>query len=110
MRVRIRGAVTYEADEALENGLKQVEDLLKNTSNPLLTMEHIEPLGLHVTVHQSTSANEAQIEYIRSVLKTLAESAYSGYIDMWLDDHESERFHAKEIGFRELTVADIADV
>lgn len=108
MRVKFRGAVTYETDESLEQGLSEVKRLIATEAQSLLTTDHIEPLGLHVTVHHKGTASEAQLKHCRTLLKILAESAYSGYVDLWVDDKEPERFHAKEIGRKELTIDDIA--
>lgn len=108
MRVKCRGAVTYDTDEALNQGLNQAKQLLTSDAQSALTMEHIAPLGLHVTIHYSGDATEAQLQSSRTVLKTLVESAYSGYVDVWVNDADPERFHAKEIGRKEITVDDIA--
>ncbi|MGB7338023.1 MAG: hypothetical protein WBC91_03945 [Phototrophicaceae bacterium] len=109
MRVKFRGAVTFETDESLTEGLNHIQKLIEANRQSLLTMEHIEPLGLHVTIHYTGDADNAQLQASRIVIKTLAESAYSGYVDLWVDDGDPERFHAKEIGYREITIEDIAN-
>mgnify|MGYP001552139081 CR=1 FL=1 len=108
MNVKYRGALTFDSDEALTKALDDITRQIQSQKNSFLTMEHIEPLGLHVTVHQSGNASPEQIQFSRQILKSLASTAYSGYVDVWIDDHDdSERYHAKEINPKVPTVDDI---
>ena len=108
MQLKFRGALTFDEDENLENGLQVIENKIQASENSFLTMEHIQPLGLHVTVNHSGHATEAQVNHCRDLLRQFAGLAYSGYVDMIIGESEPERFHAKEIAPKELSVDDIA--
>jgi|GEM_PF-6651629 len=108
MHLKFRGALTFDTDEALEHGMTVIEQKIQETDNSFLTMEHIQPLGLHVTVTHSGNATQAQVTQCRNLLETFAGLAYSGYVDMLVDDNPQERFHAKEIAPKEVSVDDIA--
>lgn len=108
MHLKFRGALTFDSDEALEHGMTVIEQKIQETDNSFLTMEHIQPLGLHVTVTHSGNVTQAQIVDCRDLLETFAGLAYSGYVDMLLDETQPERFHAKEIAPKEVSVEDIA--
>lgn len=108
MHLKFRGAVTFDEDNAQDAGLKIIEKKVQETDNSFLTMEHIQPLGLHVTVNQTGNATQAQINDCRVILMTLAKLAYSGYVDMFVDDVQIERFHAKEIAPKVASINDIA--
>ena len=108
MQLKFRGALTFDTDEALENGMQAIRQKIQRTENSFLTTDHIQPLGLHVTVSHSGNVNQAQVDNARDLLETFAGLAYSGYVDMLIDEAQSERFHAKEIAPKEVSVADIA--
>lgn len=108
MHLKCLGTFTFDEDDALKQGLDTVKNKIQAMDDSFLTMEHISPLGLHVTVKHSGSATAAQKDTCEDILKTLAKIAYSGYVDLTLDNAEPERFHAKEIGYKEISVEDIA--
>ncbi|MGJ3237497.1 MAG: hypothetical protein ACFE0Q_02210 [Anaerolineae bacterium] len=105
--VKFRGALTFDEDDALENALTRVEQIIQSTENSLLTMEQIEPLGLHLTVTYNGNATAEQVTHSRGLLNTLAGLAYSGYVDLMVDENDPERFHAKEIAPKEVKIEDI---
>lgn len=108
MELKFRGAVTFDDDESLEKCLQEVDGRIGTLDTSFLTMEHIEPLGLHVTVHHSGKATTEQVNECRDILNLLAGNAYSGYVDMEIDG-AIERYHAKEIDPKEVSVEDIAN-
>ncbi|GAB5494670.1 MAG: hypothetical protein Phog2KO_48850 [Phototrophicaceae bacterium] len=107
MRIKCLGTYTFDDDETLKKGLDSIKELIQ-AENSFLTTEHISPLGLHVTIKHSGNADAGQKEACENVLKSLAKVAYSGYVDMTIDDTEPQRFHAKEIGAKEISIEDIA--
>ena len=107
MYIKCSGTFTFDDDETLKNGLNNIKPLIEADAG-FLTMEHISPLGLHVTVKQSGNANAGQKEACEHILEALAKVAYSGYVDMTIDDADPQRFHAKEIGAKEISIEDIA--
>lgn len=108
MHLKCIGTFTFDDDDTLEHSLIKVKQKIKEVDDSFLTMEHISPLGLHVTVKQSGNATISQKGTCEAVLKILAMDAYSGYVDMTVDEGESERFHAKEIAPKEISVENIA--
>lgn len=108
MHLNCLGTFTFDDDSELEKGLKVVKKKIQEMDDSFLTMEHISPLGLHVTVKHSGNATSAQKDACEDILKTLAQVAYSGYVDMTVDRDNSQRFHAKEIAPKEISVEDIA--
>ncbi|MGB7338022.1 MAG: hypothetical protein WBC91_03940 [Phototrophicaceae bacterium] len=95
MYLKFRGAIRFDTDEQLALGLAKVRKQLESDSTPFLTMEHIEALGSHVTVHHSGDAMAIQLEESRNILRMLADVGSSGYIDLSINDTETERYHAK---------------
>lgn len=108
MRLKFTGALTFDTDEALQNAMQAVTALIDSTDDGFLGKDDVSPLGLHVTISHSGTATATQIEDSREILRLLASKAYSGYVDMMIDG-EAERFHAKEIAPKEITVEDIAE-
>ncbi|MEL6310468.1 MAG: hypothetical protein AAFQ52_20180, partial [Chloroflexota bacterium] len=82
MHVKFRGAFTFDEDDSLQTGMAQVEQVIAETNSDFLTREHLESLGLHVTVSHDGMATAQQIASARKVLYKLAEVSYSGYVDM----------------------------
>ena len=109
MHVKFRGAFTFDEDDALQAGMQAVEQVIAETNSDFLTREHLESLGLHVTISYDGTTTSQQVDAARKILHKLAETAYSGYVDMDVDGQE-ERFHAKEIAPIEVDVEDIADL
>jgi hypothetical protein len=107
MHLKFRGALTFDEDDALENGLMVIEKKVQETENSFLTMEHLQPLGLHVTVNHHGTATQAQMNSSRDILITLAKLAYSGYVDMIVDEVQKERLHAKELAPKVPSINDI---
>lgn len=107
MHLKFRGALTFDEDVALENGLTIIEKKVQEIENSFLTMEHLQPLGLHLTVNHTGIATQAQIDGSRAILITLAKLAYSGYVDMFVDEVQQERFHAKELAPKKPEINDI---
>lgn len=107
MHLRFRGALTFDEDDALENGLTVIEKKVQETENSFLTMEHLQTLGLHVTVNYQNTATQSQVEGSRDILIALAKMAYSGYVDMFIDEVQQARFHAKEIDPKDFSVGDL---
>lgn len=108
MKLKFAGALTFDTDEALQNAMQSVNSLIDSTDDGFLGKDDISPLGLHVTISHSGTATVSQVEGSREILRLLASKAYSGYVDMLIDG-EAERFHAKEIAPKEITVEDIAE-
>ena len=108
MHLKFRGALTFDTDEALEKCLQEIKQTIQNSGESVLSMDHIEPLGLHLTVNHSGSATPAQRDASRQLLEMIAGAAYSGYVDMIVDETDQERFHAKEIAPKEVRVEDIS--
>lgn len=101
MHLRFRGALTFDEDDALEKGLTVIEKKVQETENSFLTMEHLQAPGLHITVNYQGTATQSQVEGSRDILIDLAKMAYSGYVDMFIDEVPKARFHAKEIAPKE---------
>lgn len=93
---RYQGAFTYADEDSQAKALQIAEDTLDEHGETYLTMEHIKPLGLHITVsHHGVGARE-QVEGGVEAVKQLAIHAYSGYVDVTVND-DKKRFHAKEL-------------
>lgn len=109
MNIRFRGAVTFDEDETLEVALQSVYAALDAAPQPLLKREHVEPLGLHVTVRYDGDGTTKQYQTAEQILRDLVAQAYSGYVDATVDEAEPTRLHAKEINPIEVDVVDLIE-
>lgn len=93
---RYQGAFTYADEDSQATALQVAEDTLGNHADTYLTMEYIKPLGLHITVSHHGVGPREQVKGSVEAVRQLAIHAYSGYVDVTVND-DKKRYHAKEL-------------
>ena len=93
---RYKGAFTYMDEDMQAQALEEAEQALNEFGETYITMEHILPLGLHITVSHHGVGPRDQVKGGVEAIKKLATYAYSGYVDVTVED-KKRRFHSKEI-------------
>lgn len=96
MKVHFKGAITFEDDAALQAAMEEANSTIEQQADSILARDDLKTLGLHLTMSGHVDGNTTQVDNATAVITTLVSHAYSGYIDVTIDEEET-RYHAKEI-------------